>query len=441
MSDLALPYVAPPITNPDLEFRKYTNFLKSLQNRKQRSTHVSANPIDLTIDLTSACQLKCPYCSTGNGTISRVKSVMKDNLYHKLLNNVGPDCFLIWYFSNGEPLLHKRFGELVGTTKHHEVFSVISTNLSLDLSDSYLHQLITSGLGIISASIDGATEETYKQYRRGGDFNLVMKNLRRLVELKREMGLTYPLIEWRFLRFAHNEHEEEAARALAADVGVDLLEFWGGITPPIGDIDADGVFGTQKHLRGSIVSGPGLDMLAARQSQSRILARLIPAIEVGGHGDQATFTAKCDWLYFSGMLHPTGRVGPCCVSNDEEDDFVEDFDQFDTYEELFNNAKYKASREMFTSGKPSGTICQRCPNPSAQHYQFRMKLRAILRNAPEWAVGLLASDPASYFLPEDAVLVPEVKAIFDHASDLAKLINPAIITQMRQEDKNLSAVS
>jgi hypothetical protein len=40
-----------------------------------------------------------------------------------------------------------------------------------------------------------------------------------------------------------------------------------------------------------------------------------------------------------------------------------------------------------------------------------MKLRAILRNAPDWAVRVLAAEPEAYFLPEDGVLVPEVGAI------------------------------
>jgi hypothetical protein len=121
------------------------------------------------------------------------------------------------------------------------------------------------------------------------------------------------------------------------------------------------------------------------------------------------------------MLHPGGRVGPCCVSNDEDSDFVESVERFETYNELFNSTNYTASRNLFTSGEPSGTICQRCPNPDAQHYQFRMKLRAILRNAPDWAVDMLTADPEAFFLPEDAILVPEVRAIHDLRSGKSQI--------------------
>ena len=420
MSDLALPYVLPPITNPDIERLKYDNFLKALSNRRQRLSVLDSNPFDLTIDLTSACQLRCPYCSTGNGTISRRKSIMKNELYHRLLRDVGNQCFLIWYFSNGEPLLHKKFGELVATTRMQEIFSIISTNLSMEMSDAYLRQLLTSGLGIISVSMDGATEETYRQYRRGGDFGLVVKNIRRLVALKKELGLVYPLIEWRFLRFKHNEHEEDAARALAVALGVDLLEFWPGAAPPAGSRRYDGVSRATLPLRGPPVSGPVLKRLVARQVKTRVLSRLVPKITVGEQGDVKTFTRKCDWLYFSGMLHPGGRVGPCCVSVNEKDDFVDSVDRFETYNAVFNSAGYAASREMFASGQDSGTVCQRCPQPKSQHYQFRMKLRAILRIAPEWVVGTLTEDPSNYFLPEDAILVPEIQAIYDLQSGKAR---------------------
>ena len=222
MSDLALPYVLPGIQNADLELVKYLNLLKSFQGRRQRTAQVDASPIDLTIDLTTSCQLHCPYCAVGNGTIVRQKRIMHDAMYGRILGDVGDPCFIIWYFSTGEPLLHKRFADLVRTSSHQEIFSVISTNLSLKLSDDTLEKLLTCGLGMISVSLDGATPETYAQYRRGGEFALVTDNLRRLIAIKQRLGLIFPLIEWRFLRFRHNEHEAALARTLATEWGVDV---------------------------------------------------------------------------------------------------------------------------------------------------------------------------------------------------------------------------
>jgi MoaA/NifB/PqqE/SkfB family radical SAM enzyme len=174
---------------------------------------------------------------------------MKDQMFDRILDQVGDPCFIVWYFSTGEPLLHKGLADLVSRSRHHEIFSIISTNLSLKLSDDSLTALLTCGLGIISASIDGATQETYSQYRRGGAFQLVADNVQRMVALERKLGLTFPLIEWRFLRFRHNEHEEDLARKRADEWGVDLLEFWPGAAPPEGSPGCDGVFASVTPLR------------------------------------------------------------------------------------------------------------------------------------------------------------------------------------------------
>lgn len=413
MTDLALPYVLPHIENKDLEYAKYRNLLMALQARRNRDFEVHALPFDLTIDLTTSCQLHCPYCAVGNETMSRTKLIMKDSMYARILQSIGEPCFIIWYFSTGEPLLHKRFADLVATSKDREIFSVISTNLSLRLSDESLTKLLTCGLGMISVSIDGATPESYVQYRRGGDFNLVADNVRRLVEIKKKLGATYPLIEWRFLRFRHNEHEEALARELAEEWGVDLLEFWGGAAPPEDSPHADGVYATSVPLNGPSLTGPALDRLAKAQAERGILSRLVPGYAVGGTIDLKKATPRCDWLYYSGMIYPDGRVGPCCIINDQERDFVQSVADYENYSEVYNSPMHVASRRSFVTGEKAGTACDTCPNPPAQHYQFRMKMRGILRNAPDWVVKILVRRPDHFFTPEDVQLIPEVRAIYE----------------------------
>ena len=74
-------------------------------------------------------------------------------------------------------------------------------------------------------SLDGASGETYETYRRRGKFDLVCDNLRRIVLEKQRLGQTYPLTTWQFLVFRFNEHEQEKARAMVAEMGVDRIEF------------------------------------------------------------------------------------------------------------------------------------------------------------------------------------------------------------------------
>ncbi|MEI8395490.1 MAG: radical SAM protein [Rhodospirillaceae bacterium] len=404
MGDLALPYIMPRITDPVRELRKYANFLSALRRRRLRSERVHHTPVDATVDLTTTCQLHCPYCVVGNGTMRRQVSLMRPDLYHDILGIIGPNAFIIWYFSTGEPLLHKHFAELLAYSKHHEVFSVISTNLSLPLSDERIDGLLSCGLGMISVSLDGASAESYSRYRKGGCFDLVIENLSRLIQRRAVLGLEHPLIEWRCLRFRHNQDEEPEVRRLALELNTDLLEFYPGSAPasaPEGTVQT-----ATKPVGGSPIDGPALVRGLKRRDSDlhRLLADRPPQF---GMPALRPAESRCDWLYLGTMVYPDASVGPCCVSNDRADDFTELSFPTTSFETAWNSEPFLRSRDMFVTGKPAGTICDRCPLPAAQTYQFIQKIRAIVRNAPPWVLKVLSVAPGDFFVDLDDALMPQ----------------------------------
>ncbi len=56
---------------------------------------------------------------------------------------------------------------------------LFSSNMSVPFNDAAIEALVRSCLDAIILSIDGATQETYQEYRRGGDLALVFDNVRR----------------------------------------------------------------------------------------------------------------------------------------------------------------------------------------------------------------------------------------------------------------------
>ena len=89
------------------------------------------------------------------------------------------------------------------------IVSTISTNLSLRLSDERIDRIITSGIGEISVSLDGASAATHQHYRRKSDFDLICANMRRLAAARKRLGRSTPLLSWQFIVFRFNEHEIE----------------------------------------------------------------------------------------------------------------------------------------------------------------------------------------------------------------------------------------
>lgn len=400
MGDAALPYILPTICDENLRFFKYMNFIAALRDRRRLAATVRACPIDATIDLVTACQLKCPYCAVGNQTAHRKVSYIREDVFKWIANEILDATFITWFFSAGEPLLHKDVADLIGKVKEKEVFSVISTNLSLTLSDEKIDGLLSCGLGMISVSLDGASPETYIKYRRGGQFDLVWRNLRRLIQRKQQLGVTTPFIEWRYLVFEHNQHELRLAMQMAEDIQVDLFEVFPGYAPkePQGCDVRRATIPLPKAVR-----GPALDKgrLRTQTTLQKNLYGRKEAVSPGGITD----SPKCDWHYYGTMIYPDGALAPCCVATDEEDDFTHIFHHKSFYD-AWNGPVFTRTRRGMRDNLPTGTVCDRCFLPASKHYQFVQKVKGILRNAPDWALKILASKPDMFFLPVDYELMP-----------------------------------
>jgi len=406
MGDAALPYILPMIRNENLRFFKYMNFIAALRDRRRLAATVKAYPIDATIDLVTACQLKCHYCAVGNQTTHRKVSYIKEDIFTWIANEILDATFITWFFSAGEPLLHKDIADLIGKVKEKEIFSVISTNLSLALSDERIDDLLLCGLGMISVSLDGASPETYIKYRRGGQFDLVWKNLGRLIQRKQQLGVTTPFIEWRYLVFEHNQHELRLAMQMAEDIQVDLFEVFPGYAPdePQGCDVRRATIPLQEAVRGAALDK---GRLRTQTTLQKNLYGRKEAMSPRGITD----SPKCDWHYYGTMIYPDGALAPCCVATDEEDDFTHILYHKSFYD-AWNAPVFTRTRRGMRDDLPTGTVCDRCFFPASKHYQFVQKVKGILRNAPDWTLKILASKPDMFFLPVDYELMAlEIGAI------------------------------
>ena len=90
--------------------------------------------------------------------------------------------------------MHKKFPEIIKLAHCRKIFTVVTTNgyfLTRELS----RELILSGLDYHILSVDGATDETYRKYRIGGQFETVLSNIREIVDLKKELKSSSPFVE------------------------------------------------------------------------------------------------------------------------------------------------------------------------------------------------------------------------------------------------------
>ena len=195
----------------------------------QRALDVGTLPSRLYIECTAACNISCAQacCAPETGiTRTRTAGMLDFEIFRRVVDEAGPSLVRIDFFNYGEAFLHKRAIEMCEYIKSRfpQIYLYTSTN-GLAFSEEQVKRLIACGIDEVTFSIDGATPESYAIYRRRGDFNKAIRNLRTAVEEKRRLGRDVPFVNWRYILFTHNDSEPELqqARAMATDIGVDRL--------------------------------------------------------------------------------------------------------------------------------------------------------------------------------------------------------------------------
>lgn len=176
--------------------------------------------IKLMVETTNRCNLKCTTCFSHQD--GRIKMDMSLNGFIKLIRcNIGSLSHISLY-NYGEPLLNQSICGMIRYAKKAGVKHIKLATNGMLLTAQKAMSLVNSGLDCISISLDGASDVTYAQFRAGGNFGLVVKNIERLVTI-RNQAKGGPQIEIQFIIMNHNEHEIAAIEGLARKLKVDML--------------------------------------------------------------------------------------------------------------------------------------------------------------------------------------------------------------------------
>ncbi|MEO8677735.1 MAG: radical SAM protein [Vicinamibacterales bacterium] len=195
----------------------------------QRDLAVPPIPGRLYVECTAACNISCfqACCAPETGiTRTRQAGMLDFDLFTRVIDEAGPTLGRIDFFNYGEAFLHKRAVEMCEYIKARfpHIYLYTSTN-GLAFTEERVRQLARSGIDEVTFSLDGASQDTYVRYRQRGNFDKAIANLRALIDEKQKLGLEVPFVNWRYILFNWNDHDEEMARAreMAKAIGVDRL--------------------------------------------------------------------------------------------------------------------------------------------------------------------------------------------------------------------------
>jgi pyruvate-formate lyase-activating enzyme len=284
--------------------------LRLLNDLRRNDGRLSVPYQSVMIEVTSHCNLDCPICParrTENIMERTVKQIDPATFRHivDLTQDMTESfCISMW----GEPALHKSFLELVDYVSASGRKVWFSTNLNY--SERIAEALAANPALHIICSVDGWDDETYKEYRWGGRFDVMKRNL---AILARGKCTIYPQI-------LMSDDDEERHR-----------RFFDFIAEVVGTTE-------------------------------RVIYKT--KLENIRNDPAATVPGRCSSLYGGLYFNSDGVLVPCCT-NVHKDLFLRHVSSYSA-EELRNGAEVRELRSRILTDKNQFASCRGCGGEDQQ---------------------------------------------------------------------------
>jgi radical SAM protein with 4Fe4S-binding SPASM domain len=204
---------------------KKLNLLKAGVDNFFPRTSCLSQPTAMMIEPTDLCNLRCTGCWTNDDSRGGRPRYLSTDGFKKVIDDLGDNLFIIWLWGWGEPFLNKNIYEMTRLARRKDIVVLSSTNGNVRFDAHEAEELLRSGLSQLIVAVDGTDQVTYGKYRTGGRLDLILDNIRTLVETKRRLALPTPVINMRMVVMRHNQDQIAKFRALGGSLGVDIVSF------------------------------------------------------------------------------------------------------------------------------------------------------------------------------------------------------------------------
>lgn len=288
------------------------------------------NPITLSIEPTTSCNLRCPQCPSGLRSFSRPTGMLQGDLFERLVDEQKHTLWYMTLYFQGEPYLNPEFLDMVKYASERGIYTATSTNAHY-LNPENARKTIEAGLNRLIISIDGTDQDAYGKYRIGGSLQKVLDGTKNLIEARRLSGKRSLHIMWQFIVFAHNEDQLPGIRKLAKEYGVDELVIK---TAQIYDYSE------------------GSDLLPQNEKYRRYTEMS------AGFVIKNKLLNHCWRMWQSCVITWDGKVVPCCFDKDATHQ-IGDM-KTATFSAIWHSEAYRNFRQQVLHGRSTIEICKNC---------------------------------------------------------------------------------
>lgn len=309
-------------------------FSFSITNLTKKPVHWGT-PVAISIEPTTACNLKCPQCPSGLRQFTRPTGNLKPETNTAILDGLGHNLQYINYYFQGEPFINPHFLDVVKEARRRNIYVLTSTNAHF-ISEESARDVVASGMSEVIISIDGITQETYQNYRVEGELSKVIEGTKNLVEARKAANSKFPILTFQFLVSKQNEHEIEDAKKLTKDLGVDQITFK---TIQVYDYET------------------GNELIPENETYSRY-----KRLDDGSYMLKNKFKNSCWRMWSSCVFTWDGSIVPCCFDKDathKMGDITKN-----KFKSIWRSAIYKEFRQKVWKDRQQIEICKNCSEGS-----------------------------------------------------------------------------
>lgn len=172
------------------------------------------------LEVTNACNLKCKMC--GNKDMTRAKGMMSTDMAKRAIKEAAAIGIKeVALFSTGEPFLYSHLEKLILEAKANDLYCFLTSNGML-LNEKVAEMLCRSGLDSFKCSIDGTNKQEYESIRKGGNFDLLLGNIKYLRQRRDELGSKLKIICGMVL-LDENKNKVSVFKELFGSIADDIL--------------------------------------------------------------------------------------------------------------------------------------------------------------------------------------------------------------------------
>lgn len=162
-----------------------------------RLRYVSKFPCHVDVEISSACDMKCPMCytTTDQFRASVKRKLMEFNLFKKIIDEcVKFNTYSIRISLRGEPFIHQDVIEMIAYAKRKGIKEVSSLTNNLALTPDMFRQAMDAGLDWLTISFDGLAD-TYESIRQPAKFTESYEKIKKYKLIKRDKHSLKPVIK------------------------------------------------------------------------------------------------------------------------------------------------------------------------------------------------------------------------------------------------------